>query len=143
MNMQLLVSFISGITFAVGLSISGMTKPSKVQGFLDIFGQWDYSLAFVMVGGILVHTIAYLIKKKTSKPMLNPDYQVPNNKTIDKNLILGGVLFGMGWGLAGFCPGPGITALASGALEPLIFVVSMTVGMFAFDLFQKVQSKKA
>lgn len=141
MLVQTIVSFICGLIFAVGLSISGMTKPSKVQGFLDLTGQWDYSLAFVMVGGILVHTLAYLYQRKSAKPLLATSYQVPNNRVIDKNLIIGGVLFGAGWGLAGFCPGPAITALSSGGYAPLIFVVSMTIGMLGYDLYLKILGK--
>ena len=133
--MTLLVSFISGLLFAIGLGVSGMTKPSKVQGFLDVFGNWDYSLAFVMVGGILVHTIAYLIQRKTKKPVLENAYALPTNKAIDKDLIIGGAIFGAGWGLAGFCPGPAITSLASGAAGPVIFVIAMSVGMKSYDWF--------
>lgn len=126
----LLTSFVSGILFALGLGISGMTRPVKVIGFLDFFGEWDASLAFVMLGAIVVYFIGYRWSKKMRAPLLAPDFSLPKRSDLDAKLILGAALFGAGWGLGGFCPGPALTALASGALPVFIFVLAMAIGMY-------------
>ena len=134
-----LVSFISGIIFAIGLGISGMTQPQKVIGFLDIFGDWDPSLMFVMIGAIIVHSISYFTLKKTQKPKLDSKYYIPTDTKINKSLIVGSLLFGLGWGISGFCPGPGIVSLFSGYTASIYFVISMIGGMFLYRLFSKVK----
>jgi uncharacterized membrane protein YedE/YeeE len=126
----LLTSFISGLVFALGLGISGMTRPVKVIGFLDFFGAWDASLAFVMVGAIAVYFAAYHWSSKMSSPLLAPDFSLPKRSDLDANLILGAAIFGAGWGLGGFCPGPALTSLASGAPAVLIFVAAMMAGIW-------------
>lgn len=125
-----LASFACGIVFALGLGISGMTRPSKVIGFLDIAGAWDLSLAFVMVGAIGVYFIAFRLTRMMRAPLLAPRFAIPKRNDLDAPLILGAALFGAGWGLGGFCPGPAITSLASGALPVAIFVASMAAGIY-------------
>lgn len=126
----LLTSFISGMVFAIGLGISGMTRPVKVIGFLDFFGVWDASLAFVMIGAIAVYFVAYRWSREMPSPLLAPDFAQPKRSDLDAKLILGAVIFGSGWGLGGFCPGPALTSLASGALPVFIFVFAMGLGMY-------------
>ena len=125
-----LTSFISGIVFAIGLGISGMTRPIKVIGFLDFFGYWDASLALVMIGAIGVYFIAYRLSQNMASPILGPVFSIPNRTDLDLRLIAGAALFGAGWGLSGFCPGPAITALASGAAPVALFVASMAAGIY-------------
>lgn len=121
-------AFASGALFALGLGVSGMTRPSKVIGFLDLFGAWDASLAFVMVGAIGVHLIAQRLIMKRASPLFDGRFHLPTRKDIDPRLVLGAALFGVGWGLAGFCPGPALVSAASGASTALVFVVGMTAG---------------
>jgi uncharacterized protein len=127
---RLVVSFASGIVFALGLGISGMTRPVKVIGFLDFGGNWDASLAFVMIGAIAVYFTAYRLTRKRSAPLLVENFSLPERKDIDLNLILGAAIFGAGWGLGGFCPGPAITALPSGAAPVAVFVIAMAAGIY-------------
>ena len=126
----LLVSFASGIVFALGLGISGMTRPIKVIGFLDFAGKWDASLAFVMIGAIAVYFIAYRLVLRRTAPLLVGKFLVPGRKDIDRNLVVGAAIFGAGWGLGGFCPGPAITSLASGAAPVAMFVLAMAAGIY-------------
>jgi hypothetical protein len=126
----LLTSFVSGTVFAVGLGISGMTRPLKVIGFLDFFGDWDPSLAFVMIGAICVYFVAYRLSRKMASPLLAADFSLPKRSDLDSRLLLGAAIFGAGWGLGGFCPGPAITALASGAAPVGVFVTSMAAGIY-------------
>lgn len=128
------VVFAVGVLFALGLGISGMTQPQKVVGFLDILGSWDPSLMFVMIGAIGVHMISYRLIRKRSSPVLTADWHVPVEKRIDSKLLLGAALFGIGWGIAGYCPGPAITSLANFEAQPLIFVGSMIFGMLLLRL---------
>ncbi len=130
--MSLLISFFSGLIFGLGLIVSGMTNPVKVIGFLDIFGQWDPSLAFVMMGAILVGFFAFRHTKKTHKTLLGETAHLPTGHQIDRPLLLGAALFGIGWGLAGYCPGPALGSLLSGGLKPFIFTASMIAGMMIF-----------
>jgi uncharacterized membrane protein YedE/YeeE len=116
--------------FALGLGISGMTRPVKVIGFLDFTGNWDPSLAFVMIGAIAMYSIAYRWIGRRSAPVLAPRFSIPTRKDIDASLILGAALFGAGWGLSGFCPGPAITSLASGAVPVIVFVGAMAIGVY-------------
>lgn len=138
-----LAALLVGFIFALGLGISGMTQPQKVVGFLDIFGAWDPSLIFVMAGAIAVHFVTYKLIRKRSSPLLSAQWHVPTKKEITPALIMGSLLFGLGWGLAGFCPGPAMTSLASFELKPFVFVLSMLVGMYIFRLLdKKIQFKK-
>jgi len=126
----LLTSFLSGMVFAIGLGISGMTRPVKVIGFLDFFGEWDASLALVMLGAIAVYFVANRLSTKMPSPLLSPDFSLPKRSDLDTKLIIGAAIFGAGWGLGGFCPGPALTSLASGALPVFIFVVAVGIGMY-------------
>lgn len=132
-----LVALLVGIIFAIGLGVSGMTQPQKTLGFLDIFGSWDPSLLFVMMGAITVHFIAYKFIKKLSTPLLEVKWHVPAYKEITPALVVGSLLFGIGWGLNGLCPGPSIILLATFEIRPLIFVISMFAGMYLFRLVNK------
>ena len=130
--MRALVAFIAGLLFAIGLVISGMTLPSRVIGFLDILGEWDPSLGFVMGGAILVHLPFHQLFKKRSQPILDSTFHLPKRKTIDSRLIGGSVLFGIGWGLSGFCPGPSLLAVVTTAPKAVAFVSGMVGGMLFY-----------
>ena len=129
-----IVAFLAGVIFAVGLGIGGMTQPAKVIGFLDIAGNWDPSLACVMLGALAVYAVCYRQIRKRATPVFTSTFSVPTRTDLDPRLLGGATLFGMGWGLAGFCPGPALTALASGSGSVVIFVVTMFAGMFLFQL---------
>lgn len=124
-----LAAFGTGALLAVGLAISGMTKPAKVAGFLDVAGHWDPSLAFVMIGAIAVHFIAFRLVMRRPSPLFDARFHVPTRKDIDVRLIVGAAVFGVGWGLGGFCPGPGLVTAGSGSLGALVFVAGMTIGI--------------
>lgn len=130
-------SFAVGVIFALGLGLSGMTQPQKVVGFLDLFGNWDPSLIFVMIGAIIVHFITYRLITKRGTPLLDVKWHVPTKRDLTPSLVLGSVLFGVGWGLGGFCPGPAVTSLASFELRPVLFVISMLIGMLLFNQVDK------
>ena len=121
----------AGVIFATGLALSGMTQPSKVIGFLDIFGDWDPSLAFVMGGAVLVHALTRPLIMKRSAPVLGANFDTPAQSTIDARLLFGAALFGLGWGLVGICPGPALVGIGSGQEMFLLFVGAMIVGMWA------------
>ena len=131
------ISFIVGLIFAIGLGISGMTRPDVVRGFLDVFGEWNWSLMGVMAGAIGVHMIAFHLISKKNKPILEETFQIPKNKKIDFRLILGAAIFGIGWGWAGICPGPGIVSLASGNVVFVYFIIAMLIGMKTFQFIEK------
>lgn len=133
-----LVSLLCGILFSLGLGIAGMTQPEKVTAFLDFSGDWDPSLLFVMAGAILVYAIGYRLVIRKNSPICAEDFQIPANRAIDRRLIFGAILFGTGWGMAGFCPGPALTSLVSLELPPLIFVAAMLFGMALFEGLQRL-----
>ncbi|MFM7084109.1 MAG: DUF6691 family protein [Hyphomicrobium sp.] len=133
--MRLLANLILGLLFGFGLLLSGMTDPAKVQNFLDIAGTWDPSLAFVMGGAILVTATGYALVRRRKGPLLEPSFQIPNIQKVDRRLILGSALFGIGWGLGGFCPGPALTSLYQAASGTLVFVPSMLIGIVAGTLY--------
>ena len=130
-------ALVVGIMFAIGLGISGMTRPEKVFGFLDIFGSWDASLIFVMIGAVIVHFIAFRFIVRRKSPLFSPQWHLPTKRKITRPLIAGAFLFGVGWALAGYCPGPALTSLASFQSRPFIFFVSMIVGMLMFRLVDR------
>ena len=125
--------FAVGLIFGIGLILSGMTDPSKVLGFLDLFGAWDPSLALVMGGAILVGFFAFALAKRRTTTFLGGALQLPDSNDIDKRLLVGGLLFGAGWGLAGFCPGPAIVSLGAGQPKAAVFVLAMLAGMALFE----------
>jgi hypothetical protein len=124
----LLASFGAGTLFAVGLGVAGMTKPSKVVGFLDVSGEWDPSLAFVMVGAIGVYFVLYRVITRRHAPLFEGRFHLPSRTDIDARLVVGAAVFGVGWALGGYCPGPGLVGAATGALPAVVFVVGMAVG---------------
>ncbi len=133
-----LSEFIVGLLFGWGLLISGMTDPGKVIGFLDLTGSWDPSLAMVMGGAIAVGFFAFGIAKKRTSNFLGGALHLPTSSDVDKRLILGALLFGAGWGLAGFCPGPGIVSMAAGQPKAAVFVVAMLAGMLVFEWMDRL-----
>lgn len=122
---------IAGLLFGAGLSISGMINPAKVLGFLDLAGAWDPSLAFVMLGGVIVTAIGYRTVLRRNQPVFEHGFALPSRHDIDPALLLGAVLFGVGWGLGGYCPGPALAGLGFGAADTLAFVAAMALGMIA------------
>jgi uncharacterized membrane protein YedE/YeeE len=135
--MHRVTEFLVGLLFGLGLLLSGMTDPGKVLGFLDLFGAWDPSLAFVMGGAIAVGFFAFALARKRTTNVLGGALHLPKSSQIDKRLVLGGLTFGVGWGLAGFCPGPGIVSMASGEVKALVFVVAMVAGMAIFVIAER------
>ena len=135
---QILVSFGAGIVFALGVGIGGMTQPAKVIGFLDFAGNWDPSLAFVMLGAIGVYALASRATRKRSSPVLAAAFSVPLRKDIDFRLVAGASVFGLGWGIAGFCPAPGLTSIPSGRIAPIIFSLAMIAGMAVYTAVGKL-----
>ncbi len=140
---SVLISFVSGIVFAAGLGIGGMTQPAKVIGFLDFAGNWDPSLAFVMIGAIAVHSILYRVIRKRPSPLFSQAFSLPTRTDIDLRLVGGAMIFGLGWGIAGFCPGPALTSLASGNLSLVIFTVSMIAGMLLYKFVDVLWLRQA
>jgi uncharacterized membrane protein YedE/YeeE len=128
--MSRVVSLISGIIFGVGLTVSQMINPAKVLGFLNIFGDWDPSLAFVMIGALIVSSPFFNLFKNNKKPVFTDNFSYSNNKKLNKKLIIGSSLFGAGWGLAGLCPGPAIASLALLNTSSVIFVITMFIGFY-------------
>jgi len=128
-----LSEFLVGLLFGLGLLLSGMTDPGKVLGFLDLFGNWDPSLALVMGGAIGVGVFAFTLAKKRTVSFLGGVMRMPTSSQIDRRLIVGALLFGAGWGLAGFCPGPALVSLAAGQPKAAVFVAFMVVGMIIFE----------
>jgi uncharacterized membrane protein YedE/YeeE len=132
-----LTEFVAGLLFGIGLMLSGMTDPGKVIGFLDLFGTWDPSLALVMGGAILVGFFAFTVAQKRTTTFLGGVLRFPTNMDIDNKLVLGSLMFGAGWGLAGFCPGPALVSMADGQPKALLFVLAMLVGMLGFELMDR------
>jgi uncharacterized membrane protein YedE/YeeE len=135
--MSRVVSLISGIIFGVGLTVSQMIDPAKVLGFLNIFGAWDPSLAFVMIGALIISSPFFHLFKNNNKPVFADSFSYSNNKELNKKLIIGSSLFGAGWGLAGLCPGPAIASLALLNTSSIVFVIAMFVGFYLSDMYKK------
>jgi len=132
-----LSALLSGLVFGLGLIVSGMANPAKVLGFLDLAGQWDPSLALVMAGAIAVGFFAFLIAKNRTRSIIGAEMKLPTASAIDSRLLTGSALFGAGWGVAGFCPGPGLVALGMGEPKALVFVAAMLAGMVIFSWREK------
>ncbi len=139
--MQRFSEFVVGLLFGVGLLLSGMTDPGKVLGFLDLFGAWDPSLALVMGGAIAVGFFAFALAAKRTTNFFGGLLQLPTSTVIDRRLVVGSLLFGAGWGLAGFCPGPALVSMASGQPKALVFVIAMLAGMLVFELAERLLGK--
>src|SRR6266852_1752285 len=139
--MLMIASLLSGLVFGAGLLISGMVKPTKVLAFLDIFGAWDPSLAVVMVAALAVSAPGFMLASGRSRPLLAAQSVWPTKTHIDRPLIVGAALFGVGWGLVGLCPGPALESLAALSLPVIVFVITMAGGMALHDFWQKLQPK--
>lgn len=136
--MELLTALVAGLLFGLGLIISGMSDPAKVIGFLDIAGAWDPSLIFVMGGAILVGLFAFRFAATRRSAILGGPMRMPMSKIIDRRLVFGGLIFGVGWGLAGYCPGPVLASLVSGGSKPWIFAIAMFAGMGIFEILERL-----
>jgi uncharacterized membrane protein YedE/YeeE len=132
--MKRTIEFAIGLLFGLGLILAGMTDPGKVIGFLDLAGAWDPSLAFVMGGAIAVGMVAFAVARKRTTAFLGGAMHLPQGRSIDRRLVIGSLVFGTGWGLAGFCPGPAIVALGAGHWQALVFTVAMLAGMAVHEL---------
>ena len=135
--MFIFTSLLAGLVFGLGLIVSGMANPAKVLGFLDLTGRWDPSLALVMAGAIIISFFAFLVAQKRTRSLIGADMRLPGGRQIDRRLVVGGLLFGIGWGIAGFCPGPGLVALGMGEVKALVFVASMLTGMITFEFLER------
>ena len=140
--MYILSSLLAGLVFGMGLIVSGMANPAKVLGFLDLAGRWDPSLALVMAGAIGVGLIAFTLAARRARSFLGTEMKLPAARHIDRRLLGGGLLFGVGWGVAGFCPGPAVLALGMGEAKAVIFVMAMLVGMGIFELLERRKSAR-
>jgi len=128
---QILIALLAGALFGAGLAFSGMADPARVQGFLDLFGHWDPTLAFVMGGAMIPMAVAWVIQRRLDKPFADAHFSLPGTSLIDRKLVIGAVLFGTGWGISGLCPGPGLADLALNPLPALAFVLALLAGMIA------------
>jgi uncharacterized membrane protein YedE/YeeE len=139
--MQLVVALLAGLLFGIGLIVSGMTDPGKVLGFLDLAGNWDPSLLFVMGGAVLVASIGFRLARRRGHTPFGAPIKLPAATAIDRRLVLGSVVFGAGWGIAGFCPGPALASLGTGRTEPLLFCLAMVAGMVLFELAEWLRAR--
>lgn len=138
--MNILSAFIVGLIFGFGLILSGMTDPSKVLGFLDVTGVWDPSLGLVMGGAILVSSVAFFLASRRTRAVFGEQMRLPTATQIDRRLVLGGLAFGAGWGLAGYCPGPAVASLFTGMVEPVIFLAAMLIGMAVYEVHSRMST---
>jgi hypothetical protein len=138
---RIAAAFAAGLLFGLGLVISRMIDPAKVQAFLDIAGNWDPSLAFVMLGAVVVAAVGFRLTGQRQHPILERDFRKPAKTQIDRPLVAGAILFGIGWGLVGYCPGPALTSLGLGRSETIVFVAAMLAGMFAYQWLELLSQK--
>lgn len=134
-HFNLFSQYLIGVLFGLGLLVSGMSNPQKILNFLDITGNWDPSLLFVMGGAVLVGLAGFYLIKKRSEAFFGGAFQLPTRRDISKPLVIGSLIFGAGWGIAGFCPGPALVALGAGHIKALVFVIAMLLGMFICNRF--------
>ena len=139
--MASIFAFVAGFVFGLGLIVAGMVNPAKILGFLDLAGKWDPSLALVMAGAIAVGLVAFALARRRTVSALGLPMQLPSASTLDAPLVGGSLVFGIGWGLAGFCPGPAIVALGAGYAKAAVFVVAMLLGMGAFEVIQRSRTQ--
>lgn len=138
-----IVEFLVGLLFGLGLLLSGMTDPGKVQGFLDLAGAWDPSLMFVMGGAVVLSFFAFMLARRRTTAFLGGAMQLPTTRDIDRRLVVGSLVFGVGWGLAGFCPGPALVALGAGHWQAVLFTVAMLAGMAIHDFGARAPRRPA
>jgi uncharacterized membrane protein YedE/YeeE len=141
--MNVIASFLAGLVFGFGLLVSGLADPRKVLGFLDLAGPWDPSLALVMAGAVAVGVVAFAVARKRTVSVLGLDMRLPTSRHIDRPLVLGSVVFGIGWGIVGLCPGPAVVALGTGQLKAVVFFLAMLGGMSAFELLERRKARRA
>jgi uncharacterized protein len=134
--LSIVTALVAGLLFGIGLIVSGMADPSKVLGFLDLAGAWDPSLAFVMTGAIAVGLVAFAVARRRRRSLIGLEMKLPASATVDRRLVGGSLLFGVGWGIAGLCPGPGLVALGMGKPKAAVFVLAMLAGMGIFELLE-------
>jgi uncharacterized membrane protein YedE/YeeE len=139
--MQIMTAFVTGLIFGLGLILSEMTNPAKIIGFLNIFGNWDPSLVLVMLGAITVTAVSFKLTKSRQQTFFGQQIKLPKSSNIDRRLITGSLIFGVGWGLVGYCPGPVLASVLLGGYQPLIFAISMLIGMGAFEVVNQLSSK--
>lgn len=142
-RIQQLAALFAGVLFGVGLVVAGMTLPTKVTGFLDFLGSWDPTLVFVMGGAIAVHATVYRMLQGRPSPFFAERFQLPTRKDVDARLVLGAAIFGVGWGLGGYCPGPALTSLVSGRLEVVVFLATMLGASWAVSRLEARKAKQA
>lgn len=140
--MKNIVSVMAGILFGFGLALAHMTNPAKIIDFLDFSGNWDPTLALVLGGAVLVTLVSFRFILRRAKPVFDTQFQLPTRHDIDARLVGGAAIFGIGWGLAGLCPGPGVAAIAQGAWQPLVFVAGLALGMLAFRYARQQQPQR-
>lgn len=140
--MHIVTALIAGLLFGAGLILSGMSNPAKVLAFLDVAGTWDPSLLFVMLGAILVAALAFRFARSRVRPLFGDRIHVPGAARIDMPLLLGSTVFGIGWGLVGYCPGPALTSLAVGGRSTLLFVAAMVAGMAIFEVTERIRAHR-
>jgi len=128
------MTYLAGVVFAIGLGLSGMTQPQKITGFLNVLGDWDPAMLLVMIGAGGTYLLGHLFVLKFPRPALQPKFLLPTRRDIDRPLIMGALLFGAGWGLIGFCPGPGLVSIVTGHQSVIIFVLAMGIGMYAYEI---------
>jgi uncharacterized protein len=136
--LRTVIAFACGLLFGLGLTVSHMIDPAKVLGFLDIAGHWDPSLAFVMLGAIVVAAPAYLLAKRLRAPLCAQAFTAPSNARIDRRLMIGALVFGAGWGLVGYCPGPALASLGFAGYRTLLFIIAMLIGMAVFTAYDRL-----
>jgi uncharacterized membrane protein YedE/YeeE len=135
-------TFTAGLVFGLGLIVSGMVNPAKILGFLDLAGKWDPSLMLVMAGAVAVAAVAFALAGRRSESMLRTPIHLQARRDIDRRLVVGSLLFGAGWGLAGFCPGPALVALGTLQLKPFVFVGAMVAGMLMYEVIERVRDRR-
>jgi uncharacterized protein len=140
--MHVLSAFVIGLVFGVGLIVSRMTDPSKIIGFLDIAGAWDPSLAFVMAGAIMVGLVAFRAARRRTAAFLGGAMHLPTVRHVDRRFVLGSLVFGAGWGLAGYCPGPALVSLGMGQDKTVVFVIAMLAGMALYEVAERLRARK-